>query len=224
MNNPGLCGVMWASTSDLFCARQFISPHWHPISQTIKMINQVLIEYQGTYFNWWGKQLMASCLFEVIILGLFPSASWEEVASLVQMLFVRSQNGEAASQHATEEIQANWNRTMALPSLYPISQRTMLSLWHFSIHMKDKPCFYGAIHCTHFCDILVLFALKCVRGNTSLCIASNVLLTPKAFWCGYNHLVPDCVLMGYTYSILMISCCISGLYPVGPGQFEQQLQ
>ena len=70
------------------------------------MINQVLIKYQGTYFNWWGKQLMASCLFEVIILGLFPSASWEEVASLVQMLFVRSQNGEAASQHATEEIQA----------------------------------------------------------------------------------------------------------------------
>ena len=50
---------------------------------------------------------MASCLFEVIILGLFPSASWEEAASLVQMLFVRSQNGEAASQHATEEIQAN---------------------------------------------------------------------------------------------------------------------
>lgn len=46
-------------------------------------------------------------LFEVIILGLFPPASWEEVASLVQMLFVRSQNGEAASQQATEEIQAN---------------------------------------------------------------------------------------------------------------------
>lgn len=83
------------------------------------MINQVLIEYQGTHFNWWGKQLMASCLFEVIILGLFPSASWEEMASLVQMLFVRSQNGEAASQHETEEIQANWNRTMALPS--PVS-------------------------------------------------------------------------------------------------------
>lgn len=50
---------------------------------------------------------MASCLFEVIILGLFPSASWEEVVSLVQMLFVRSQNGEAVSQHATVEIQAN---------------------------------------------------------------------------------------------------------------------
>lgn len=46
---------------------------------------------------------MASCLFEVITLGLFPSASWEEAASLVQMLFVRSQNGEAASQRATEE-------------------------------------------------------------------------------------------------------------------------
>lgn len=143
MNKRGLCRVMWASTSDLFLARQFISSHWHPISQTTKMINQVLIEYRGTHFNWWGKQLMASCLFEVIILGLFPSASWEEVASLVQMLFVRSQNGEAASQHATEEIQANWNRTMALPSLYPISQGTMLSLWHFSIHMKDKPCFYS---------------------------------------------------------------------------------
>lgn len=58
-------------------------------------------------------------LFEVIILGLFPPASWEEVASLVQMLFVRSQNGEAASQQATEEIQANWNRTIASPK--PVS-------------------------------------------------------------------------------------------------------
>lgn len=85
------------------------------------MINQILVEHQGTHFNWWGKQLMASRSFEVITLGLFPSASWEEVASLVQMLFVRSQNGRAVSQHATEEIQANWNRTIAFPSLYPIS-------------------------------------------------------------------------------------------------------
>lgn len=123
------------------------------------MINQVLIEYQGTDFNWWGKQLVASCLFEVIILGLFPSASWEEAVSLVQMLFVRSQNGEAASQHATEEIQANWNRTMALPSLYPISQGTMLSLWHFSTHTKLSHASV-AMHCTHLCDILVPFALK----------------------------------------------------------------
>lgn len=107
MNKPGLCIQVWASTSDLFLAIQFISPYWHPISQTIKMINQVLIEYQRTHFNRWGKQLMASCLFEVITLGLFPSASWEEVVSLVQMLFVRSQNAEAESQHAAEEIEAN---------------------------------------------------------------------------------------------------------------------
>lgn len=60
---------------------------------------------------------MVSCLFEVIIQGLFPSASWEEVASLVQMLFVRSQGSEESSQYATEKIQANWNRTMAFPKL-----------------------------------------------------------------------------------------------------------
>lgn len=177
MNNHGLCKALWASTRDLFLARQFISSHWHPMSQNVKMINQALIEFQGTHFNWWGKQLMASCLFEVIILGLFPSASWEEVGSLVQMLFVRSQDGVAASQHATEEIQANWNRTMALPILYPFSLGTMLGLWHISITHEKQSHASIAIWCTSFCDILVPSALKCVWEKTSLCIASNDLLT-----------------------------------------------
>lgn len=180
------------------------------------MINQDLIEHQGTHFNWWGKQLMASCLFEVIILGLFPSASWEEVASLVQMLFVRSQNGETASQHPTEEIQANWNRTMALPSLYPISWETMLSLWHFSITHERQRHASIAIRCTHFCDILVLLALKCVRGKTSLCIASNDVFTLKDLWCGLCFTGSTGVFAG------VFTGCISSLCPVG--QFEQQLQ
>lgn len=190
MNNLGLCRAMWASTGDSFSARQFISARWHPISQTIKMINQALTEYPGTHFNWWGKQLMASCLFEVITLGLFPSASWEEVASLVQMLFVRSQDGEAgeaSTQHS--RLEQTRNRTMALPSLYPISQGTMLSLWHFSTHMKDKPCSYSyTLYAVlwYFGSVLLWSVLR--ERQTS---AWHQML--KDLRRGHNHLVPACV-------------------------------
>lgn len=61
-----------------------------------------------------------------------------------------------------------------------------------------------AIHCTHFCDILVPFALKCVRGKTSLCTASNASLTRKDLWYGYNHLVPEYVLMVISTAFLWL--------------------
>lgn len=64
--------------------------------------------------------------------GLFLFSSWEEVMSLVQMLFVRSQDGEALSWRATEEVHPNWITTMAWASLYPISWATMHHWWHFS--------------------------------------------------------------------------------------------
>lgn len=41
--------------------------------------------------------------------------------SLVQMLFVRSQDGETLSWRATEEFHPNWITTMACASLYFIS-------------------------------------------------------------------------------------------------------
>lgn len=41
--------------------------------------------------------------------------------SLVQMLFVRSQDGEALSWLATEEVHPDWIKTMACTNLYPIS-------------------------------------------------------------------------------------------------------
>lgn len=160
------------------------------------------------------QKWIVCCLFEVITLGLFPSASWEEVVSLVQMLFVRSQTSEAASQDATEEIQANWNRTMAFPSPYPISSGTMLSLWHFSIYTWKTSHASLVLLRTHFCDILVPFALKCVGEKTRLCIASNASLIWKDWWCGCNHLVPDCASVADMYSIFKISCRLSGLCAV----------
>lgn len=196
MNNPGLCRVMWASASHSFPARQFISPHWHPISRTIKTINQVLIEYRGTYFNGWGKQLMASCLFEVIILGLFPSASWEEVASLVQMLFVRSQDGEAASQHATEETRSKvkQNNGFSKPvSSFAGNNAQFVALFH--THERQAALLQL---CT--VRIFVIFWLRaafevCQGKDEPLHTIKTLRSTLKGLCCGYNYLVPHCVFL-----------------------------
>lgn len=133
---------------------------------------------------------MASCLFEVITLGLFPSASWEEVASLlVQMLLVRTvlRGATACNRGDSSKLEIEqWPH----PSLDPISWRTMLCSWHFSTTHKRQSRASIAIHCAR-CDILVPSALKCAGEETSPCIASNDLLTAKDLWCGHNHLVAN---------------------------------
>lgn len=77
-----------------------------------------------------------------------------------------------------------------LPSLDPISWRTMLCSWHFSMTHKRQSRASIAIRCAR-CDILVPSALKCAGEKTSACIASNDLLTAKDLWCGHNHLVAN---------------------------------
>lgn len=77
-----------------------------------------------------------------------------------------------------------------LPSLDPISWRTMLCSWHFSTTHKRQSRASTAIRCAR-CDILVPSALKCAGEKTSPCIASNDLLTAKDLWCGHNHLVAN---------------------------------
>lgn len=74
-NKPVLWKVVFLETSDFRAARLFIYLHCHRFSQTHKTINLILIEYPGTYFNWWGQQWMPSCLFEQIIFILFPGLS-----------------------------------------------------------------------------------------------------------------------------------------------------
>lgn len=146
---------------------------------------------RGTNFNWQGKQLIASCLFEVITLGLFPSASWEEAASpgadAVCQKSERCCEEPACYRGDSSKLEIEqWT----LPSPDPISWRTMLCSWHFSTTHKRQSRASTAVHCAR-CDILVPSALKCAGEETSPCIVSNDFLTAKDLWCGHNHLVAN---------------------------------
>lgn len=85
--------------------------------------------------------------------GLFPFASWEEVVSLVQMLFFRSQDGEALSWHTAEEVHANGITTMAPSS--PFHEEQCLVCGVFPQTHQRQTCASVAICFSHFYAIFV---------------------------------------------------------------------
>lgn len=136
----GITGICFLACVTLL---KWIISH-HMLRNTLLLVGQTVI---GILFIWREST------------GLFPFFSWEEVMSLVQMLFVRSQDGEALSWRATEEVHPNWITTMACASLYPISWGTMHRWWHFSHkHTKATLCFWSHMlftFCYIFCLILI---------------------------------------------------------------------
>ena len=65
---------MSKSDLDLFHKSKLLKQDSPPlISQTIKTINRAFVQYPRTHFKWKGRQLMASCVFEVIILVFVPA-------------------------------------------------------------------------------------------------------------------------------------------------------